>query len=439
MKIFTQLTRALPMFRSNSYERAVVRLAAGSVGATVAARSMAALKRVRRLRRVLLIADVNIGDAILLQPAIAAFRHRFPGCQVDYVFSYKMATLLGPDPEIHTSFPVLRGGSDSTPANLDQLRQILRNSSYDLVVSFCPFVTARQLGDTACPVITPLGFAIELLRAVKEAEIAAMPYRVASWIDEMAASLPAVAPTRSAPFEFPGTRVFLSSTSIQRGQGLVHDLGVESDGSVIFVNPDTSNYSTHLGVEFHVELVQRLLGVDSIGAILLGRGYSYPGIEHQIMDALGRHHDQRLQPVPKELSLDDLAALIDRCAAYVGGDTGPLHIAAARKIDPTGATKPANRLAVIGVFKATEPRIYGYDSHRPDMIDSSQDAVAVTVEERPRCKNLTCSMQRISSSCPAVECHDLVNPELVADRILRVVSEARTGDLRLAVTGTIGS
>jgi hypothetical protein len=93
---------------------------------------------------------------------------------------------------------------------------------------------------------------------------------------------------------------------------------------------------------------------------------------------------------------------------------------------------------VVGVFKATEPRLYGYDSHRPDMADSSQDAVAVTVEQRPPCKNLTCSLQRVTASCPAVACHDALEAGLVVRHTLSALAAAPPRQEVLPATGSLG-
>jgi hypothetical protein len=437
MKVFTELTRSLPLFRSHAYERAVVRLASGPVGGVVGARGRVVLKRVRRLRRALVVADVNIGDAILLQPAVAALRHRFPSCRVDFAFNHKLAALLGADPEIDTALPVLHGGTNDPDGNLERIRSVLRKRDYDLVISFCPFIGARRLNEAGCPVVTPLGFAVELLRAVADDRIAAMPFRAAAWVDRLAEQLPAVAPARSTPAEYGGTRVFLPPESLEAADGWLAAAGIEADEAAVFVNPDTSNYSTFLGADLHVALIRELLASGRIDAILLGRGFTYVGVEDEILGSLDPGERARVHRAPPGLSLEELAAVIDRCGAYVGGDTGPLHIAAARKVAPPGAPPAANRTAVVGVFKATEPRIYGYDSARRDMIGSSQQAPAVAVDDRPNCKNLTCSVQRISSSCPAVACHERLDGVRVARAVLGVLS-SQPGEGWLPATATRG-
>jgi ADP-heptose:LPS heptosyltransferase len=409
MRLFTELTRALPFFRSHAYERAVVRLAAGPVGSTIGERGLAAIRRVRSLRRALIVADTNLGDAVLLQPSIAALHHRFPTCHVDYAFNRKMARLIGPDPAIHTAHPVFSGGDGSRAADLEALREVLRRGRYDLVVNFCPFFTGRDLGSAGVSVIHPLGFAIELLRAHREGGVASMAYRAMAWTDRLTAECAGAALARTSPTPFAGTRVFVRTSAARRARRLL-----DGRGPAVFVNPDTSNHSTFLGVDLHVELIRRLVETDLVGALVLGRGFTFRRVEDEILERLPAALRDRVVPCPDRLDLEDLAALVDSCRLYIGGDTGPLHIAAARKVDPEVRHRFANRTAVIGVFKASDPRIYGYDSDRAEMIGSSQQAPAITVEGLPPCKNLTCSLQRISASCAAVACQKALTAEAVA-------------------------
>ncbi len=418
MKLFTELTRALPIFRSHAYERTVVGLAAGPIGSLVGQRTIAALERLTALRRALVIADTNIGDAVLLQPAITALHHRFPTCRVDYVCNHKMERLVGDDPAVNATHAVLRGGPEDRSANAERLRTILETEDYDLVLNFCPFLRRRDLAFDRAVIVQPLAFAIELLRSHRAGELASMPVRVMAWVDELTRRIPPVAPTRDGEPADPGTRVFVPAASARRTARLLRENGLDEGSTAVFVNPDTSNYSTFAGASFNADVIRRLLDSGDVDAVILGRGFTFAGVETEIVADLEPSDRQRVVICPESLTLDDFAALTDHCAVYIGGDTGPLHIAAARKIDPEGVVAYRNRLAVVGVFKATEPRIYGYDSTRDDMVDSSQSAVALTVESRPPCKNLTCSMQRISASCPALACQDGLRPDLVADAAL---------------------
>jgi hypothetical protein len=130
---------------------------------------------------------------------------------------------------------------------------------------------------------------------------------------------------------------------------------------------------------------------------------------------------------PPEFSLVDLAALVDHCDVFVSGDTGPLHIAAARKHVVGTGTELRNRTSIVNVFKATDPRIYGYDSARPDLIDAGQEAPATVFSAEPPCKRLSCSLQRITASCAATLCQGELDGREVAASILEALERWRPG------------
>jgi ADP-heptose:LPS heptosyltransferase len=376
------------------------------------------------MRRAVVIADVNIGDTLLLQPSIAALTNRFPGCEIDFVVNHKMEVLVGSDPAIRQTHPVLRGGSSQNRENVERIATILRRGSYDLVVNFCPLITSRALGDCGCPVISPLGFAIDLLRTHRSGEVASMPVRAMMWIDGMADRIPEITPMRSGRTSYPGTRVFVPPDHAARVTAYLAGHGFTPTDPLLFVNPETSNYTTFVDPEIQVEMIHRVLTEHDSISVVLGRGFTYPGVEQRILESVDSAIRRRVVPCPHGLSLEDFAALVDRCQVYVGGDTGPLHIAAAHKTDPAGRFGYSNQLAIVGVFRATDARLYGYDSERDDMIDTSQHARATTIEARPPCKNLTCSLQRLTASCPAIECGQAISARAIADEVLSSVVAA---------------
>jgi hypothetical protein len=141
-------------------------------------------------------------------------------------------------------------------------------------------------------------------------------------------------------------------------------------------------------------------------------------VEDEILEGIPGESASRMVVCPESLPLEDFTALSDRCRVFISGDTGPLHLAAARKLDPRGQHSYLNRTAVVGVFKATDPRIYGYDSTRANFVAAAQDAPSWSLEAAPDCKNLSCSLQRITQTCPADRCRDALDPEAAAALVL---------------------
>ncbi|MFQ6038447.1 MAG: hypothetical protein ACE5LV_07505, partial [Candidatus Aminicenantales bacterium] len=66
--------------------------------------------------------------------------------------------------------------------------------------------------------------------------------------------------------------------------------------------------------------------------------------------------------------------------------------------------------AVVGVFGATDARIYGYDSTSEKYLDTSQSAPSKVFEASPPCKNLTC-IDKVSKTCVEPKCFEGLDPE----------------------------
>ncbi len=115
------------------------------------------------------------------------------------------------------------------------------------------------------------------------------------------------------------------------------------------------------------------------------------------------------------------ATLVDISDVCITGDTGLMHIAAAQKISSLSNNAFQNKTAMVTIFKASEPRIYGYDSFNDHIIDSSQEAAAKVFEVKPKCKHLSCSLQRVLKSCKLDKCDYDIPVDKIVDYILRVL------------------
>jgi hypothetical protein len=137
--------------------------------------------------------------------------------------------------------------------------------------------------------------------------------------------------------------------------------------------------------------------------ILLGEGHSEKGLGEKLLSTLPAGARGRIVLVPSSLSLDAYAALIDFSDFFISGDTGPLHVAAARKHSKDGSSVFRNRTVVLSVFGATPPRFSGYDSRRVGFMGSSQDAPSDAYQSRSSCRNITC-VHKMALVCDAKGC-----------------------------------
>jgi ADP-heptose:LPS heptosyltransferase len=145
----------------------------------------------------------------------------------------------------------------------------------------------------------------------------------------------------------------------------------------------------------------------------MNRGFTFQNIETAILNRIPSCLHGKVSLLPKNTRIDVYAALADRADVFLSGDTGPLHIAASRKIALTSPNQYKNDTALVGVFGATNSEMYGYDSQSPKHASAPQDAPSRVFEGHPPCKNLTC-IDKIWKNCPHRRCFEGLRPETIS-------------------------
>jgi hypothetical protein len=154
----------------------------------------------------------------------------------------------------------------------------------------------------------------------------------------------------------------------------------------------------------------------------VGEGHSDPGMGQRLLSSLPLHLRTQAALVPSTLSATAYAALTDKVDAFVSGDTGPLHWAAARKVSRTQNRVFFNRTSVFCLFGATTPSMSGYDSKTPGFLPAWQDAESRTFISTPPCRNLTC-MNKLYKNCVSPRCFEGLSASMVAQEVLGILSE----------------
>ncbi len=182
------------------------------------------------------------------------------------------------------------------------------------------------------------------------------------------------------------------------------------------MNPDTSSVYSRIPLSYQINLIKGLIRLPQVGAILLGSGHTEKDIEQQILRAIPYRERGKITIVPATMPLDAYAALIDLTDVFITGDTGPLHIAAARKIRTSGQRPLRNQTSIHSIFGATPARIYGYDSARTGFFPSNQDAPAYTYIADSPCRNITC-INKSEKNCKTVRCFQNLNVQSIVREI----------------------
>jgi hypothetical protein len=172
---------------------------------------------------------------------------------------------------------------------------------------------------------------------------------------------------------FHGVDIELCNRAIEEAYSFFVENEIEPESeNMVYWNPDTATPATLIPFRLQLRMLQELTRLP--GKILLGAGYKQTGIEFNLLARLTAAEAARVVLVPKEISIEAFAVIVDRCNAFISGDTGPIHVAAAHKRAAEGFYPFRNRTAIISIFGPTPARLYGYDSRHAGFLRANQAA-----------------------------------------------------------------
>jgi len=359
-------------------------------------KNLRTLKGIHSFRRLLVIADIHIGDAILAMTAVPALKDFFPNAQVDFAVKKSLEKLVEGHPDISQVWPVFTGSQFPNKTDFQGIQEL--SAEYDAIFNFCPFFEEGHFPKeskvfhvtTHAPV-----FARNERNPDPPNHIA---YQVHRFIYDILS--PSFTIQRARVFE--GPQVFLSAAALHEARQFMKSLSLRAGERVVFLNPDTASPFTRIPFLFQAEILKNLLEMPC--RVLLGEGHTDKGIGERLLWHLPLLKRNRVKLVPAGLSLEVYTALIDHSDLFLSGDTGPLHLAAARKFEKQGGKLLRNQTAVFSVFGATPPRFSGYDSG-PGFLESGQDVPAKAYQSVSSCRNVTC-VHKMAKICDAKGCFE---------------------------------
>lgn len=370
------------------------------------------LRDIPSFQRLLVIADIHIGDAILAETAASALKDFFPDAQVDFAVKKSLEKLIEGHPDISQVWPVFTGGQFPNKLDIQGIQEL--SADYDAVFNFCPFLGAEHFPEdgkvfhvtTHAPV-----FARNERRPDPPNHIS---YQVHRWVYDILSSTFPI--RRARIFESP--QVFLAPAAIREAQQFIQSFPPGDGKAVVFLNPDTASPFTRIPFHFQAELLNKL--TDMPCRVLLGEGHTDKGVGERLLWQLPLLKRSRVKLVPAVFSLGAYTALIDHSDVFISGDTGPLHLAAARKVEKNGKKALRNRTSVLSVFGATPPRFSGYDSG-PGFLESGQDVPAKAYQSISSCRNVTC-VHKMAKVCDAKGCFEDLDLEQILGDIQDQIS-----------------
>lgn len=291
------------------------------------------------VQRVLIIKLSSIGDVVHTLPALATLKRAFPDAEVDWLVEEKARVVLNKNPLIHeviTADTHRWRESWWTPEILRELKDLLhrlRDRKYDVAIDFQGLWKSAALGYFSNPQLF-LGFDAKALkepgcRVFYKKRISPSPeskHVVERYLD-LVRSLGNVMPTYT----------FDLNTSQEDEQYISQQLILHGIRSFVIINPGggwiTKNWLPENYAEIHDKL-HRTCGLQSV--VTWGPG------EEALVDRMVSSCKAK-PPARFPTTLTQFIALARKARLFVGGDTGPLHIAA------------ACGTPVVGIYGPTDP------------------------------------------------------------------------------------
>ena len=286
-----------------------------------------------------------IGDVVFTTPAIRAIRRHFPHARISYIVEPEAAAIVRGNPHLDD---VIVASGPQAPGRLRadlRLARRLRAERYDLAIDFH--------GGPRSSLLTWLSGAPQRIGF----EVTGRSWMYTTRVPRPRALRPRhsvetqwdlLLPLGIAPPnpETDPTEMAADPAAAATVDRRLAEAGVPKGAPVIVIHVSAGNPFRRWPPDSFVDLIWRLVSGDSRRRIVLTSGPSDAGAAATIAGlARQRLGDaQRAMVLPiGEFDLAELRALASRAALYIGGDSGPLHVAGT-----TGAP-------VVGLYGPTLP------------------------------------------------------------------------------------
>ncbi|PMP87972.1 MAG: hypothetical protein C0173_08050 [Desulfurella sp.] len=348
------------------------------------------------LKRILIISDLNIGDAVNIQTA-ANLLKKIGAQSIDYAINKKAYSLIKYNPDISNVFAIFEKANFVNKDEINYLNNLIKQNNYDLVINFCPFLNKHSINGKNF--INYMGLSIYVANNYFKQTKTHITYAIHTFLNKIF--------NTNIPFE--KNYLYLSSYSIQEAKK-IYDT-IPKNHKIIFFNIDATSPFTFMPFSMQLSLLEQLSKLDNV-SIILSTSFSQKNLQEKLYSLI--NNKKHIIPLSNNLPIDAYAALIDFCDCFISSDTGGLHIASSYKLNEHNKALK-NKTAIFSIFGATPANIYSYDSYRQNFLKSSQDALSRSYVSDSPCKNITC-INKAAKKCKTIRCFYGINTkEIVSD------------------------
>lgn len=287
--------------------------------------------------RILIIRLSAIGDVVRALPALAALRRRFPHAQIDWAVESKAAAIVEdhPDLDLCHVFERRRRG-DGRVGGFFAFLRFIRRQSYDVTVDFHGIFKSGLIS-LCSRAPQRFGFASPRSREMSSffyTDRVSLPSMRLNRVDENRLLCEALG---AAPHEAVDAVVSVPEAA-QAEVDAFFDTTFDGSKRVVAIHPAVERESKQWPLASYAALADLLLADGRFEVVI-----TWGPDQRAMAEAVAARAKRKPLVAPETPDLKHYAWLIHRCALYVGGDTGPMHMAAAMGT------------SVVAIFGGTDP------------------------------------------------------------------------------------
>jgi lipopolysaccharide heptosyltransferase II len=286
-----------------------------------------------------------VGDVVFTTPAIRALRRHFPDARITYLVERAAAPIVLGNPHLDEVMVIERTRGWRRLRDDLRLARTLRNRGFDLVIDFHGGPRSSWLTRvTGAP--RRIGYTIAgrgwmYTNRVQRPRELRPRHSVLNQSDLLAPlGIPPLDPVTD-PAEMTAP-----PETHRHMERVLAAAGVTDTAELIVMHVSAGNPFRRWPAEAFAELAAALAHSSPRRRILLTSGPSEGGAVAQVAqaarEALGAEAAGRIV-LTDELGLADLRAVVARAALYIGGDSGPLHLASTTRTPIVGIYGPTLR------------------------------------------------------------------------------------------------
>ena len=330
--------------------------------------------------RILIIKQSSIGDIIHTLPVAHALKRSFPDCSIGWIVQQAFAPLLECDPSIDTVYPVHISSTSDPKAGkmvyfhalkeivgtLKTLRSQLKLARYDLILDLHASFRSGLLGWTN-PGGIRIGFKdAKELNTFFQNQLIVVPEYVKHALEKNVLFCNHLG-CSVAEEDF---HMHSRSGDVESVHSLLNTFGITNEDVIIYANPCARWESKFWPAEYWAALADSLY---ERGLLLVFAG---SGGDRNFIARIAAQMQSNPIITAGELGLTEAVALLQRSAAYVGLDSGPMHMAAMTKTP------------VVALFGPTHPeRVRPYGVKHIIMRNETLDCLEC---RKRQCNHLSC-------------------------------------------------